>query len=58
MTVNCHVIMLGQGITYFVQLHLLIFKCEQRISTWLSSLLSLYTPVTLTHDHTGAPTVT
>ncbi len=29
MTVYGHVTMLGQGIDYFAQLHLLIFKCER-----------------------------
>ncbi len=35
-TVYGHVTMLVQGIDYFVQLHLLIFKCERLIITWLS----------------------
>ncbi len=26
----------AQGINYFTQLHLLIFKCERLIVTWLS----------------------
>ncbi len=41
MTIYGHVIMLVEGIDYFIQLHLLIFKCEWLIITWLSRLLSL-----------------